>query len=658
VIAVFLFAQQINITGTVKDAGGKGIGGAMVSLLAAQKNVTTDAQGAFSIVAGTTAAAPKLAGHMISGTALAGAVLCFSVTAAQSRVRVESYDLAGRRTALLLDRQFAPGNYRINPFTARMARGVRVLKIMIGEKCTVLKASIADTRRHAAPVANPDAGKTEFAFAKSSAAIDSMLAGAVGYNTARATVDSYTATCDFVLERTLPAGSVQMVQTSQAGDRLSVKTPLVFSADDGSTIPTITVDTAQKFQTIFGFGAAFTETAVYCMSNVGPGPRKEIMDLFFNPYTGAGFTMGRTQIGACDFSASAYFYDNTPNDFQLGDFNMDHEQQWMIPMIKQAKATPGADIKIFAAPWSPPPWMKTNNNWLSGKLRTDCYGAFALYLSKYVQTMKANGIDIWGITMQNEPEFDSPWYPSCTYTPQEQRDFLKGYFGPELKKDGLLDNIKVMIWDHNKDHLNTWGDVIIGNDTGSAKYVWGAAYHWYSGDMFDALVTFHNKYPSRFLIETEVAKPFLGTNPDGSFKFDWGQAEAEGHDLIGDMNNWSNGWNEWNLCADEKGGPGYTGSVGSAPIMTNLTNKTYFVQPHYYMMAHFTKYVRPGAVRIGYTASAIPTNVEFTAFRNTNGTIAVVVMNRSANNVTIKLRQAGQIVKPVVPAHSFATLVY
>ena len=655
----FTLKAQINITGTVKDAGGKGIAGAMVSVIAAGKSAVTDANGAYSIVVGTTAALPRVTGSVAAQPCLRGNALCFGVVNPSERVRIELYDLAGRRVKSLLDKNLIRGDYQINPVTGALSSRLYFMKVQIGANAAVLKMPLVyGGMSRPGQLVKQYNGNPGNGFAKASAVVDSMLAGSVGYNTAGRTIDNYTGVYDFVLDKTVVPGNVLVVQTSQAGDRLAIKPALTFAADDGSTMPTISVDTTQKFQTIFGYGAAFTETAVYNMSNIGPGPRKEIMDLFFNPYTGAGFTMGRTQIGACDFSVSAYFYDETANDFNLNNFSISHEQQWMIPMIKQAKAVPGADLKIFAAPWSPPPWMKTTNNWLHGSLRTDCYAAFGLYLSRYVQEMKNNGIDIWGITMQNEPEFDSPWYPSCSYTPQQERDFLKNYFGPQLVLDKVFPGIKVMIWDHNKDNLNTWGDVIIGGDTASAKYVGGAAYHWYSGDMFDRLVTFHGKYANRFLIETEVAEPFKGLNADGTFKTDWGQAERECHDLMGDMNNWSNGWNEWNLCCNETGGPGYTGSVGSAPIMTNLTNKTYFVQPHYYMIAHFSKYVRPGALRIGYSSSAIPANFEFTSFRNSNGSIVVEVMNRSAAAVGFKVRQGTQIVKPSVPAHSFMTLVY
>jgi glucosylceramidase len=659
-VFVFSFSlfSQINITGTVRDAGGNGIAGAMVSVIGAGKSAVTDANGAYSIVSGTTGAHPRAMASVAAQPFLRGNTLHFEVVNHPERVKIELYDLSGRRIKSLLDRNLPRGDYQINLKAFAISSRLYFLKAQIGANAAVIKMPVINgAGAGTGNFIKQQRGIAENGFSKFSATVDSMLAGSVGYNTAARTIDNYTGVYDFVLDKTVAPGNVMVIQTSQAGDRLASKPVLTFAADDGSTLPTISVDTAQKFQTIFGFGAAFTETAVYCMSNIGPGPRKEIMDLFFNPFTGAGFTLGRTQIGACDFSVGAYFYDETAGDFNLNNFSISHEQQWMIPMIKQAKAVPGADVKIFAAPWSPPPWMKTTSNWLHGSLKTDSYAAFALYLSMYVQEMKSNGIDIWGITMQNEPEFDSPWYPSCSYTPQQERDFLKNYFGPQLALDKLFPGIKVMIWDHNKDNLNTWGDVIIG-DTAAAKYVWGAAYHWYSGDMFDRLVTFHGKYPNRFLIETEVAEPFKGLNADSTFKTDWGQAERECHDLVGDMNNWSNGWNEWNLCADEKGGPGYTGSVGSAPIMTNLSRKTYFVQPHYYMIAHFSKYVRPGAMRIGYAATGIPANVEFTAFRNANGTVVVVIMNRTAAAVSIKLRQGTQIVKPSVPAHGFMTLVF
>jgi len=657
---LIIYSQtNINISGTVKDVLGNPIRGAIVSIVGQGKSCVTDEKGIYSIISGNTLSKEKANKKIYTEPYIWNNKLFFQVFESNSPVRITLFSISGKHIAELYNNVLPKGDYNIPLLKNELSPMVYIIKGNIGNEVYINKFFNAKNDKQncflktKAVNNNTKSYKTVTTFAT----IDSMFAGSVGYNTVSKAIDSYIGTVDFILERTVSQGNAFVVQTSQAGDRLALKQPLAFTNDDGTSMATMAIDTSQKYQKIVGFGAAFTEAAVYCMSNIGESKRKEIMDLFFNPYSGAGFTMGRTQIGASDFSVSAYFYSSTSNDFELNDFSIDHEKQWMIPMIKQAKSVPGSDIKIFASPWSPPPWMKTTNNWLHGTLRNDCYAAFALYLCKYVLEMKANGIDIWGITMQNEPAFDSPWYPSCTYTPQQQRDFLKNYFGPQLERDKLFPGIKVMIWDHNKDLLNTWGDVIIG-DSACEKYVWGAAYHWYSGDMFDRLTTFHGKFPTKYLIETEVAEPFKGTNPDGSYKTDWGQAERECHDLIGDMNNWSNGWNEWNLCVDEKGGPGYTGSVGSAPIMTNLTNKTYFVQPHYYMMAHFSKYVRPDAIRIGFTTSSWISNVEATTFKNVNGTIVIVIMNRTANLVTIKLKFGANIIKPSLPAHSFTTIIF
>ncbi len=654
-----LFGQQINITGTVKNAAGKPLAGAMVSIVSAGKSAVTDSTGVYAIVSGSTAVLhPSSSSPCATGRiTLANGVLRFSVVNARERVRLELFDCHGRLAASLLDRDLSKGEYRISLLAGAqvpLSSQVYFLKAAVGFAATVIPMPFTNGAKPCTGFSQP-AGSRTAALDKIAALVDSMLAGSVGYTTASLSIDSYTGVYDFVLSRTVPDGQAVVVQTSQAGDRLALKPALAFAADDGSAMPTITVDTSQKYQTILGFGAAFTEAAVYCMSNIGPGPRKEIMDLFFNPYTGAGFTMGRTQIGSSDFSVAPYFYDNTANDFSLNDFSIVHDQQWMIPMIQQAKSVPGADIKIFAAPWSPPPWMKSTNNWLHGTLLSNCYAAFGLYLCKYVEEMNRNGVDIWAITMQNEPAFDSPWYPSCTYTAQQERTLLHDNLGPQLQAEGLLNKVKVMIWDHNKDLLNAWGNTIIG-DTAAGKYALGAAYHWYSGDMFDSLTAFHNSYASKLLVETEVAEPFKGYNADGSYKVDWGQAEREGHDLIGDMNHWSNGWNEWNLCVDENGGPGWTGSVGNAPIMTNQAQKTYFVNPHYYTIAHFSRYVRPGAMRVGFTSTA--STLESTAFLNANGTIVVVVMNRGAAAVNFKLKLGSQIVKPSIPAHSFITMIF
>jgi glucosylceramidase len=448
--------------------------------------------------------------------------------------------------------------------------------------------------------------------------------------------------------------TAKVVQSSKAGDKLTAKPDLTFTDDDGSTLPTVTIDPTQMMQRYIGFGGAFTETAAYSIAQMPADKRSVILNALFNPVTGAGFTLSRTQIGACDFSVAEYNYDNTAGDTALANFSIDHEKQWMIPMMKEAMAVPGASIKIYASPWSPPGWMKSTNSMLHGTLKKENYPAFALYLSKYVQEMAKNGIEIWGITMQNEPEFDSPWYPSCGYTATTELDFLKNYFGPQLEKDGL--KTKVMIHDHNTDHVATWANTILG-DPVAAKYASGIAYHWYGTETFTNLDLVHNGFPNHFILETEAAEPFTT-----AWNTWTGIAEREAHSIMGACNHWANGWSEWNLVVDTNGGgPGYTGSQGQAPIMVDLkaadagAPPSVYYNPHLYYIGQFAKYIRPDAVRI---AASYTGTLEVTAARNVDGSTVVVVLNRGDAAAQIKIKQGAKIIKPTIEAHSIVDFIY
>jgi glucosylceramidase len=317
----------------------------------------------------------------------------------------------------------------------------------------------------------------------------------------------------------------------------------------------------------------------------------------------------------------------------------------MIPMIKDACAVPGADIKIFSSPWSPPAWMKTNNSRThGGSLRTEYYGTWALYVSKYLQAFAAEGINIWGITLQNEPQANQA-FESTLYSAEQERDLLK-ILGAQLTSDNL-DGVKIFVHDHNKGHLSRANTIL--SDAAAAKYATGIAFHWYEGDHFSNLAKIHADFPDKQLIGTEVAEP-------GPKYGDWGQAERGIHDLIGDVNNWASGWTEWNLVCDERGGPGWTGSVGSSPIHTDFARDSIVINPHYCYIGHFSKYVRPGAVRIGLSNTA--TNLEAAAFRNINGAIVVNVMNKNGSPVTFKLKQGDRIIKPTIPAHAIISFIF
>jgi len=443
---------------------------------------------------------------------------------------------------------------------------------------------------------------------------------------------------------------IKVVQTVRdTKDRLSVKQPVSFEPDLlGEENRIINIYDDVLYQEIEGFGGAFTEAASITLDKMSPEKRKEIIKAYFDPESGLGYTLCRTHINSCDFSTGNYAYCEVDGDYELAAFDISRDKQSLIPFIKEALAERGQELKIFASPWSPPAWMKTNGMMnQGGKLKEECRAVWAKYFCKYIKAYADEGIKIWGITVQNEPKAVQRW-DSCIYTAEEERDFVKYYLGPTLEKEGLND-VKVMIWDHNKERIYDRAKVAL-SDPEASKYIWGVAFHWYSGDHFEALSIVHDAFPDKKLLFTEGCVGF-------HFKADpWQKGERYAHDIIGDLNNWSSGWVDWNMLLDENGGPNHVGNFCNAPIIADTRTDTVKYESSYYYIGHFSKFIHPGARRVAF--SRFTDRLEVTAFKNPNGDVAVVVMNRGDEEIAFNLRCQFGIAKFISQPHSIMTLVY
>jgi glucosylceramidase len=263
---------------------------------------------------------------------------------------------------------------------------------------------------------------------------------------------------------------------------------------------TITVDPRKRFQKMEGFGGAFTESAAVTLQKLTPEKQAEVMKAYFDPHTGLGYSMGRTHINSCDFSLGNYAYDEVDGDLELKHFSIEHDRAAILPMVKEAMRLSGG-LKLFASPWSPPAWMKTNGQMNhGGQLKPECRDAWARYYCRYIREYEKEGVPFWGLSVQNEPEATQTW-DSCRYTGEEERDFVRDHLGPTLKKEGL-GHLRLMIWDHNRDVLYDRAKVVY-DDPQAAQYVWGAAFHWYVGDHFDNLTAVHEAYPDKHLLFSE-----------------------------------------------------------------------------------------------------------------------------------------------------------
>ncbi|MBT8237583.1 MAG: glycosyl hydrolase family 30 [Croceitalea sp.] len=432
----------------------------------------------------------------------------------------------------------------------------------------------------------------------------------------------------------------------------------------------------QKFQTITGFGGSFTESSAYLLNQLSADNRKKIIDAYFGE-EGAKYSLTRTHMNSCDFSVSNYSYAPVEGDLALENFSIEEDRDDIIPFIKDAMATSQEGFKILASPWTAPPWMKDNNDWRGGKLLPEFNESWALFFSKYIDAYKAEGIDIWGFTVENEPLGNDNNWESMHFSPQEMTDFVVNHLGPRLEADGH--DVKILGYDQNREHLNEWIDVMFQNDQ-SAKYFDGTAIHWYAStyEVFpEALQYAHQKAPNKYLIQSEacVDAEVPKWNDDQWYwskeATDWGwdwAPEKDKHlhpkyapvnryarDIIGCLNNWVDGWIDWNMVLDTQGGPNWFKNWCVAPVIVDPKKDEVYFTPIYYTMAHFSKYIRPGAVRIGFDNP--DDSLLLTAAQNPDGTIAVVLFNQEDSPKSFELVLEERSMPVNISAQAIQTIV-
>ena len=437
--------------------------------------------------------------------------------------------------------------------------------------------------------------------------------------------------------------------------RLEYKGRLAFAPLDqpDENYPTIMVDPTKTFQTIEGFGGAFTDAASVTFSRLSPEKKKEYLIASFDPVKGNGYTLCRTTIESCDYSDESYSYDPVEGDKELKYFTIEHEKKDRIPFIKAAQKVANNGIKLFGSPWSPPAWMKSNNDMLhGGKLKPEYNQTWADFFVKYLKAFENEGIPVWGITVQNEPMAVQIW-ESCIFTAEEERDFVKNYLGPTLKKNDLS-NVKLMIWDHNRGIMYQRAQVVY-DDPETSKYVWGTGFHWYVGNHYDNVRLVHDAYPDKHLIYTEAGMG-RGTLDDPEKLNEWDTSERLAKSMILDLNNWTEGWVFWNLLLDETGGPCHVGCHGFSPIMYDSRKDELVYLNTYYVFGHFSRFIKPGAKRI--IAASNDDNLLATAFLNPDGKVAVVILNVGNKETLFQIWTDKKAVKAIMPSQSIVTVIF
>ncbi|MFN7117985.1 MAG: glycoside hydrolase family 30 protein [Saprospiraceae bacterium] len=415
------------------------------------------------------------------------------------------------------------------------------------------------------------------------------------------------------------------------------------------TQPCIFIDPTHTFQTFLGIGGAITDASAETFYKLPKDKQAEILKAYYDPKEGIGYTLARTNIYSCDFSSGSYTYVND-NDTELKSFSVKHDEQFRIPLIKAAMAQAGGKLTLYASPWSPPAWMKTNNNMLrGGKLKPEHRQVWANYFVKFIKAYEQLGIPIWGLTVQNEPMATQTW-ESCIFTDEDERDFVKLFLGPTLAKAGLS-NKKLIVWDHNRDLMYQRASTVL-NDPVAAKFVWGVGFHWYAPDNFENVKRVQESFPDKKLLFTEgCTYPF---NLDNVYQWQWG--EQYGKSMVNDFNNGAVGWTDWNILLDETGGPNHVKNFCFAPIHGDTRNGKLYYMNSYYYIGHFSKFIKPGAKRI--ISSSNRDQLQTTAFQNPDGTIAVVVLNLGDTKVDYRLWIKGKAAETSSLPHSIMTFVF
>lgn len=444
--------------------------------------------------------------------------------------------------------------------------------------------------------------------------------------------------------------------TSETGNlRLSYVGELQFKnhKQPAEAETSIFINQDKKFQTVLGIGGALTDASAETFAKMPVDKQKAFLKSYYNPVDGIGYSLARTSINSCDFSSDSYTY-VADKDIALKTFNISHDLKYRIPFIKQAINEAGGELTLYVSPWSPPAWMKDNNNMLQGgKLLPEYNQAWANYFVKFIREYEKNGIPVWGLSVQNEPMAKQTW-ESCIFTSTEEKDFVKNFLGPTLHKSGMK-NKKIIVWDHNRDMMVQRVNDIY-SDKDAAKYIWGTGFHWYedwSGgrEQFENVQRVNESFPDKKLMFTEGC---IG-NFDLNKIYNWSMGEHYGESMINDFNNGAVGWTDWNILLDEQGGPNHVKNFCFAPVHYNTKTDELIYNNEFYYIGHFSKFVKPGARRI--SAASSKSFLLTTAFLNADGKIATIVMNQGEKDVTFYIWIDGKSIKSTIPRKSISTFV-
>lgn len=453
---------------------------------------------------------------------------------------------------------------------------------------------------------------------------------------------------------------VKMIESVPKEGKFFQESELIYGSVSAETeAALINVFDEVEYQEILGFGGAFTESAAYNYSKLSDEGKKDFLEKYFDKEKGIGYNFGRTHINSCDFSLDIYSYVED-GDKTLETFSIERDRKYIIPFLKDVLEYCEEELVLFASPWSAPSYMKTNGKSIEGgSIKEEYKKVWALYYAKYIKAYREEGINIGAVSVQNEPKAIQPW-ESCFYSPEDERDFIEQYLIPCFSEEGL-DDIKIIIWDHNKERVYDRAKLILENKKVNER-VWAVGHHWYSGDHFEGLS----------LVQEQLHKPNICTEFCAGINEDVVTvAEKYAREMCQNMNHYTIASCDWNIMLSENGGPYHNRTAESvavagqvfesknggcyAPVLYNQERNELNYTPIYYYIGHFSKYVKRGAKRIATTKYT--DEIYTCAFKNPDNSLVVVILNATDAEKPMHIRHNGFVTPLAVKEHSIATVV-
>ncbi|XP_067328505.1 lysosomal acid glucosylceramidase-like isoform X2 [Anolis sagrei] len=475
--------------------------------------------------------------------------------------------------------------------------------------------------------------------------------------------------CDTQDPVSLPSpGFFVKYESSKSGQRME-RSEGKFQDKTSTPALVLVLETAQRYQTIKGFGGAVTDAAAMNILSLTPDTQNHLLRSYFSD-EGIEYNVLRLPMASCDFSVRPYSYDDTPYDYELKNFNLVEEDINMkIPLVHRAKAMSKKPISLFASPWTSPTWMRTNEDWkgkgsLKGNAGDRFHKTWANYFVRFLDEYAKHNLTFWAVTAENEPTaglIDGYPFQCLGFTAEQQRDFIALDLGPALANSSHKD-IRLIILDDNRVHLPHWAKVVLSGDSKAYRYVHGIGVHWYLdfiAPIADTVAITHQLYPDYFVISTEACAGAHFWEKDvmlGS----WDRGNQYSRSILANLNNHVTGWVDWNLALNLEGGPNWVKNFVDSPIIVDAANDVFYKQPMFYHMGHFSKFIPEGSQRVGLTViqKCLGCNLEHVAALRPDGSAVMVVLNRSGLNVSFGISDHAGMILTEIPANSIQTYLW